>query len=358
MPLISLWKADPKSIAQLKIDQLVATAGDGLLKDQSACAEELREYFSEVTSPELGSYAAHCLESSFNRSGQVLQDIVNELGRRLDYDVTNGLYQGTASSLGFDGIWKSPEGHATVVEVKTTDTYRIPLDKIAHYRTELLKQGAIAAPSSILIVVGRDDTGELEAQVRGSRHAWDIRLISVDALLKLVAIKESTGSAETAKQIRSLLVPFEYTKLDNIIEAMFTATADVEAAVGEERAEPPDIPPGSQSLAHHKTFQFTDTAELDAKRTSILDAMGAVNGIRLVKKSRAVYWSAAHDFRVVCTVSKRYEGTLRTGMPTTQNGINSWEKDSVHFCCSDVWIYRSPLRSRYRNCVRTSMLLT
>jgi len=35
----------------------------------------------------------------------------------------------------------------------------------------------------VLIVVGRQDTGELEAQIRGSRHAWDIRLISAEALL-------------------------------------------------------------------------------------------------------------------------------------------------------------------------------
>jgi hypothetical protein len=40
--------------------------------------------------------------------------------------------------------------------------------------------------SSILIVVGREDTGDLEAQIRGSRHAWDVRLISVDALLRLM----------------------------------------------------------------------------------------------------------------------------------------------------------------------------
>ncbi len=45
---------------------------------------------------------------------------------------------------------------------------------------------AVPIKSSILIVVGRQDTGDLEAQVRGSRHAWEIRLISVDALLQLM----------------------------------------------------------------------------------------------------------------------------------------------------------------------------
>jgi hypothetical protein len=74
-----------------------------------------------------------------------------------------------------------------VAEVKTTDTYRIALDSIAGYRQKLLAAKTFSEPSSILILVGRQDTGELEAQIRGSRHAWDIRLISVDALLKLVS---------------------------------------------------------------------------------------------------------------------------------------------------------------------------
>ena len=60
----------------------------------------------------------------------------------------------------------------------------------------LLNTHVISTPSSILIVVGRDDTGELEAQVRGSRHAWDIRLISADALVKLVNLKETVEGSE------------------------------------------------------------------------------------------------------------------------------------------------------------------
>ncbi len=69
-------------------------------------------------------------------------------------------------------------------------------------------------PSSVLIVVGREDTGELEAQVRGSRHAWDMRLISADALIKLVELKEGAGDPETGRKICSLLAPMEYTRLD------------------------------------------------------------------------------------------------------------------------------------------------
>jgi hypothetical protein len=83
----------------------------------------------------------------------VLQDIVNELGRRLEYDVTNGCYQGTPNAVGFDGIWCDPSGYRLVIEVKMTDAYRLSLDTIARYRDQLLSQGTLARPCSILIFV-------------------------------------------------------------------------------------------------------------------------------------------------------------------------------------------------------------
>ena len=73
----------------------------------------------------------------------VLQDLINELGRRLDYEVINGRYHGVVNDIGFDGTWLSPEGHSIVLEVKTTDAYRISLDTIAGYRGKLIEVGRI-----------------------------------------------------------------------------------------------------------------------------------------------------------------------------------------------------------------------
>jgi hypothetical protein len=78
-----------------------------------------------VSVDSLGVYADYCLKNAFVKSGEVLQNIVNELGRRLEYKVTNGRYQGTPQAIGFDGIWLDPAGHGLVVEVKTTDAYRL-----------------------------------------------------------------------------------------------------------------------------------------------------------------------------------------------------------------------------------------
>src|SRR5439155_2770468 len=191
-PLLTVLKTDPAQADSLSIEQVVALCGNGKLADNTQCSLELREYLQIATSESLQRYLQACLQGSFDRGGFVLQDVVNEFGRRLDYAVENGLYQGKSNAIGFDGLWADAGGHKIVVEVKTTDAYRINLDTISRYREALIASGKITNESSILIIVGRQDTGDLEAQVRGSKHAWTVRMISADALAKLVALKENS----------------------------------------------------------------------------------------------------------------------------------------------------------------------
>jgi hypothetical protein len=314
MPLISLWNSNPAAVSQLSIEQIVATAGDGSLRDGSICSDELRIYLADVPTHKLAGYVEHCLSSSFNRGGMVLQDLVNEIGRRLDYEVVNGRYQGIAGAIGFDGLWRSPEGNDLVVEVKTTDAYRIALDKIAEYRQKLAASNQLGSTSSILIVVGRQETGELEAQIRGSRHAWDVRLISVEALLKLLQVKENSNEAETGTKIRSLFSPVEYTRLDRMVDVVFTAATDAE--VGPEISEPEQLHEEEQKNADSPSpvealkppYQFTDSALLQAHRLAIIGSLATRESTHLLQKSRAQYWNATRDVRAVCSISKRYEG--------------------------------------------------
>ncbi len=320
MPLIALWESNSTVVEQFSIEQVVATAGNGELKDASLCSDELRNFLAQVSTPKLASYVERCLSFGFSKSGMVLQDLINELGRRLDFAVENGRYQGTANAVGFDGVWASPEGRSIVIEVKTTDVYRISLDKIAEYREKLIASGHVGKSSSILIVVGREDTGELEAQVRGSRHAWDIRLLSTEALLKLVQLKENAEDTATGIKIRELLFPMEYTRLDQIIDVMFTTATDVqpilnsegELGAQENEAENAiaiiDSDGGKEvEKANSKgTWEFTDSRLLQEKREEILQAVSQKIGNALIKKSRALYWDASHDHRVACSISKRY----------------------------------------------------
>ncbi len=301
MPLIQLWEKTPDIVLQYNIKQIVSAAGDGVLIDRTECSRELRHYLRNIPSEKLFAHVTYCLSHSFDKSGFVLQDIINELGRRLDYEVTDGLYQGRSSHIGNDGLWEAPDGHAIIIEIKTTDAYRINLDTVADYRIKLIDSGRITKKSSILIVVGRDDTGDLEAQIRGSRHAWDARIISTEALVKLVELKFKSEEEETTEKIRSLLVPFEYTRLDNIIDVMFATAADVETGVDEEDEEPEDLKPGIGARQQHTPKEI-----LDNVRNSALEALGKRENVTLIAHKRVQYWSADKKVRAVCPVSKLY----------------------------------------------------
>ena len=153
-------------------------------------------------------------------------------------------------------------------------------------------------------MVGRDDTGELEAQ----RHAWDIRLISADALIKLVQLKENSDSLDTGRKIRSLLSPMEYTRPDELIDVMFTTAVDIEGAIishEDDDTEGKNVSTEAES-GSKGVWEFTDSNLLQAKREKIIKAFGDSRNATLIKKSRALYWDAAHELRLACSISKRY----------------------------------------------------
>lgn len=301
MPLLSFWRTNKQEVLKLSVEQVVSSAGDGALRDSEESSSELREFLKEVNSERLFDYAGHCLESSFPRSGFVLQDVVNEFGRRLGFEVENGLYQGKSTAVGFDGIWRSHEADL-IVEVKTTDSYTISLDKLAVYRNKLIESKRVSATASTLIVVGREDTGALEAQVRGSRFAWDMRLIGIERLIKLVQIKEKSDEPTTLRQVQQLLQPFEYTKVDRIIDVIFTTAEDVENQV--DLTEPVA---SSEEVTGVLSQDRTGRAALDLKRQDVLNSFGKFKGKVLIKHSQTLFRSPDDLLRVCCAVSKRYE---------------------------------------------------
>ncbi len=303
MPLLEIWRSRPDTVATMNLTQVVAMAGGGNLADNNECSKEFRLYLSEAPVEQLAQYIEFCLHEKMDKGGFILQDLVNELGRRLDYKVENGLYQGRQNMVGFDGIWDTAPGHSIVVEVKTTDAYRINLDTIANYRKGLIDQGRITDSSSILVVVGRQDTGDMEAQIRGSRHAWDMRIISIDALLNLVRLKEKSDEDETVAKIRSLLIPVEYTRLDNIIEILFTTAKDVETASEELLASEPmeDVRGERNHQQSHTPIQIAD-----ATRATALKVYAHSTGATLLAHRRTQFWSLDRKIRVVCAFSKNH----------------------------------------------------
>lgn len=94
MSLLALWENSREVVRAWTLSQIVSAAGDGKLADNSACSMELREFFSKLGAEELSNYLEYCLSNALDKGGLILQDLVNELGRQLDYHVEHGLYQG------------------------------------------------------------------------------------------------------------------------------------------------------------------------------------------------------------------------------------------------------------------------
>lgn len=296
MSLADLWSISREQVDGKHVRQIIAFAGAGQLTDGGAGALEFREFLGVVPSEYLSRYATECLKESFPGSGFALQDVVNQIGRRLGYMVTDGRYRGTTNHVGLDGLWKFPDGHAVVVEVKTSDAYRFELGTVANYRRELITSGDVSEDgSSILIVVGREDTGDLEAQIRGSRYAWEIRLISVDALLRLMSLKERLDDPKTIQQICNILKPREFTRLDEIIDLVFSTleeTAEADPLAIDTAAEPEDAQERLPPVAFHE---------------ACISVFEKSSGKQLVRQTRSGYATPDGGFAVVCAVSKRHD---------------------------------------------------
>lgn len=296
MALLDLWNKSPDQVKGKKVQQLIAFAGAGKLLDDSACSQELRAFLARVPSEYLEAYANQCLSQSFSDSGLALQDVVNEVGSRLDAEVTPGRYRGTVNQVGFDGLWKFSKGQSVVVEVKTTDAYRIDLNTIADYRRSLIESKTITEPdSSMLLIVGRQDTGDLEAQIRGSRYAWDIRIISVDALLRLMSIKEEVEDPQIIQRIHSILIPREFTRVDEIANILFSAAEDI-------KQEVVTLEEDEESVDKKVKPKFTPVAFHDACIARIQTCLSET----LIKRTRAQYSTPDKATIVNCAVSKEH----------------------------------------------------
>jgi hypothetical protein len=285
--LLDIW-LEQKSFFQTKtIEQLISIAGDGRLRDGNETSIQLQEVLSNLPGDRIEAYIDHCLSHAFQHSGLALQDLVNEVGRRLGFTVEPGYYRGGKSRIGFDGIWRADDGFAFIIEVKTTDAYQLNLDTIATYREKLIKEGRVGQnKSSNLIVVGRKDTGGLEAQTRGSRHAWDTRIVSVAALLKLMRIKENLSASSTVNQIQEILKPLEYTRVDRLVDVIFETSEDLQTELKTEHQEASVFAgsgngPGKRNQSHPANYH-----------QECVERISAFLKVPMIKQGRCTYSSA------------------------------------------------------------------
>ena len=61
MPLLKFWKSSREEVLKLSVEQVLASAGDGNLRDHNEGCEELRQFFKVVPSDRLFAYRPQIL---------------------------------------------------------------------------------------------------------------------------------------------------------------------------------------------------------------------------------------------------------------------------------------------------------
>ena len=170
--------------------------------------------------------------------------------------------------------------------------------------------------SSILLIVGRKDTGGLEAQTRGSRHAWDVRIISVEALLKLMRIKENLSDSATVLKIQEVLKPLEYTRVDRLIDIIFTTSEDL-------KNDEADSELDTEISSDTKRTQSTPVKYHEECVSHISSKLK----VPLIRQGRCTYTNADQSIRVLCIVSKEYQ---RSGVDRYWYALHPSQKEFLN----------------------------
>lgn len=307
MKISELWLSGDLDWRGKTVEQWVSAAGSGKLTDGSETSAEFRQLLAVVDFDQLIAFAEQCLSSKAPFSGHALQDAVNAIGQRLGFDAEFGRYKGTSKEIGFDGLWTAPtDNHRLVVEIKTSDVYRIALDRTAQYRARLIAERHLDPDvTSILYVVGRENTGDLEAQIRGSRYAWTTRMVSIDALCRLLNVSAKLDDPADRERIFKVLRPYEYTRVDSIIDLVFRATDYVTASIPDSSDDSEEGAPAPARF-HLQCLQKIEKrlgkpfVEISTSQYSSSDA--SVNGVIMVSKTYhknlIYYWYAFYPYNI------------------------------------------------------------
>lgn len=306
MSLVEMWGNNIDGIQEKSLHQILAFAGEGKLSDGSICSREFRGLIGKIPLDKLRQYAADALNGEAESPGLAFQDIVNELGIRLGFNVEPGLYRGRQGESGHDGLWNDPTNHnSIIIEVKSTSAYRIKLSAITRYHEILSDSGKIKPNrTSALIIIGQkdEDTSDLEAQIRGSRHrAGDIRVVSLEGLFKMAALKEETDNPASARLLRGILIPKEYTKLDELLDVLNFVAQDVTSDDAEQ-----DETSDSMVRVSKRDGAYVSRLDRESMRRLAMDAIKAKLGADINSISRSLYETKDGKIAICYTASKPY----------------------------------------------------
>lgn len=195
----------------------------GEFKDGSQASEKFRELLrdEETTVESIEDWMREVLEGSQAYHNRALQDIINNIGERLGFEVVYGPYSGKSGEIAYDGWWKSPgtddkKDTHLIVESKKSTTYTIDPNQIGGYMEKLAEQEGID-PKTIygLYVVGGEDPKSMVTLIRGSQYRDRVRVITSDSLLRLLKIQEKSGL--THDKVSDILLPIDAVNVGELV---------------------------------------------------------------------------------------------------------------------------------------------
>lgn len=234
-------------MVDLTLDRIVALAGEWT--DKSRASEQFREIIEDeqTTTEAIETYLHEAIDGSDQHHNRALQDLINNIGRRLGFEVEYGVYQGVSDTIGYDGHWVSTateEDTHLIVETKTTTTYSIDPSQAGGYMSELVEQEDIDRDQIYgLYVIGKGDIETVAKTVLGSQYRDRMRVITAQRLINLLEIQEDSGLLHD--QVVDLLLPINTVDVGQLVELVQDV---IEFREGGDSGGS-DTPPGKTSTA-------------------------------------------------------------------------------------------------------------
>jgi len=158
-------------------------------------------------------------------------------------------------------------------------------------------------------------------------------VLSIEALVKLLDLRETVNDNRVLNQINEILKPLEYTRLDRLIDLLFITSQD--NFIDKEERELEDIYTTTSTVTNN-TERGTPVNYHDECIEVISKALKKT----FIKQSKSTYLSSDNSTSLTCAVSKMYP-TKRTELywfafhPHQKDFLEEYSHSYVSFGCGD-----------------------
>jgi hypothetical protein len=126
-----------------------------------------------------------------------------------------------------------------------------------------------------------------------------MRVISVQSLIDFAVIFDHIEDMETKASLRKALLPFDYTRLDNLIKVISKAAVEIERIA--------DFQKEKEDVVVAQLLDDLSVDPLERRRAVIIKSIQDRLNVKLINKSKAIYRGNDGIFYII-SVYKRYVG--------------------------------------------------